>query len=289
MIRFSLKKGMTDLSVLDALLTGQGAFDGTGETSETILDMFDRVEDQLAFEHCNTVKGAGPSLCVAKCTTKYAILRHDRKSYVGDTDGWTYTARPEQSEHYIAGINDEGRYFVRPLGNIAQDKLAGIESAVDWLNRADRGFWRIQGDLVVKFVSYRNNRLAVAGRKRTTFMFRLGISANDGDAVEEMAAKNNDFSRPLMHLRQDDFLHNERRFGNHSVVVQGWPEEVIVSPAFDGPIMEPMVVQGDELELHHIEHDTVYAKIPKNHYAILVSQRGGRPITRQSGREAWGD
>ena len=284
MTKLGLKKGMTDLAVIDALTTGKGAFDGTGETSETVLDMFDRVEDQMEFEHRNTVKGASPSLQVASIDSKYAVLRHERRSYAGDADGWIYSAKIEQAEHYLAGISDEGKYFVRPLGDIAESRTTKPQSALDWLNRADQGFWRLQGDLVVKFMPYRKNRLPVAGQRRNAFLFRLGISAENGDAIEQMAEKNNDFSRPITYMRNGDFWPNSRRFGNHELIVEGWPEELIMSPAFTGNVIEPMIVEGAEIELHHPEHDTVYTEIPDNHYAVLASQRGGRPVTRATNR-----
>lgn len=71
----------------------------------------------------------------------------------------------ESWSYYISGLNDEGRYFIRPLKNFPFEKYVGnqkptIEDIVNWMNRSDEGFdTRIQGDVLAKFVNVEDTSL----------------------------------------------------------------------------------------------------------------------------------
>jgi CheY-like chemotaxis protein len=99
------------------------------------------------------------------------------------------------------GFRSLFNYCLRQLLSAAAIEICLMCWAIDWLNRADQGFWRLQDDIVVKFMPYRNKRLPIAGERRSAFMFRLGIWAENGDEIEQMAAKNNDFSLILTDIR----------------------------------------------------------------------------------------
>ena len=295
-VKFQLRKGMRDGELIDMLTKGRQRIGAAGETSEAVVEMLEQTESQLDYQEMFDVQGGNgaagePSIEVLKCSSQYAILRHNRWSYRDNFRTGALVADLERTEYYVAGINDERHYFVRQLAGIPESKLVTSGKAVDWLNREDQGFHRIQGDLVIKFMPYsRYNRLAQSHNGRRRYRYRLGIASSGSShhhqgrrrQLEDRAFMQDDYSKVLRPFI-DDWIHTD--FGNHTVSVEG-DREVMLAPSLQGrgKIMEPLIIEGEELVFEHPEHRAVAVEMPEDHYAVLMSQRGAMPVLRESSR-----
>ena len=71
---------------------------------------------------------------------------------------------------------------------------------------------------------------------------------------------------------------NSCSLGNHKI----WPSYGGFAHRFLIPsgMVEAVIVEGTRFELEHVEHGLANVKIPEEHFALVTTQRGGRPSDR---------
>jgi len=263
---FSLKEGMSD-DILWAELDRVGI---SGETRQEVVFF---KEPQKYHQNVDNI----PLHNVLMSNSHYAVLR---KSYVyvdifGSVhESWTY---------YWSGINDEGKYFIRPIKEFPWTEKPKLEEIADWVDRRDDGFEkRAQGDVLIKFVhksEFEEFDVESPRRQRGLFssnpqsnqeLFRQSLFAGLLTTSTRPSSRSNSIN--LMgrgknkQIKFDRITDSPLKLGNHKLFVDG---KVYASTQV------PFVcVDSDSLILQHYEHKTVEEKIPKDFVAILAAQRG---------------
>ena len=273
--KFGLHVGMKDLDVIRELTRRSPI---RSERTNQTLELFDSVRQQVDQKNLGRPV---TRLEVVRANGSFAIMRHNSRRRHSDSghQGWL----EERSQHYLAGINDERRYFVRALAGIQQSELDSIGRTVSWLNRSDQGFTRVQGDVVMKSMPYRGNKARHSTSERYA-RYRLGLRASKASVLYGrqqssprmmLEGLSSDWSRPI----RPSSYHNMFYFGEHTLSARG---DGILAPAFSGTrLAEPLIVDGtNEVVLHHPEHETERIEIPEGRYAIVMTQRGAQPVRR---------
>lgn len=188
---------------------------------------------------------------------------------------------------YLAGINDEGLYFVRPLQGIPISKIRDIDALIGWLNKSDALLWpsytgiygykdRVQGDILLMFVPYKSDGVQNKQFKKnmigkvTHVSYRLPKNGNNKGFTDWYHVSS---SRLPKHLS----------FGDHVIDIAKNLNGHIAQPHMTGFFaIEPLVVDipdGGTFTMTHSEHGKKTIEVPKDHYAVLASQRGRDEIT----------
>ena len=155
-IKFNLRKGMKPDAILNEL---NGHVSGeTRELYQAFRDPAKRHAIQLG-DPLHKVIGTGMAN-----GQKYAIIEkiytHSEMDsrYETGSDGKTYESgkikiiKTDRS-YFLAGINDEGMYFVHPMdkdGIKIYWQTGKMQDVLHRINRTSEGFTRIQGDVLVK-------------------------------------------------------------------------------------------------------------------------------------------
>lgn len=239
-MEFKLKKGMTEQEILGEL---KGKV--SGET---------RQEAQLLLKP--QIANAKAYFEVLEANSTYGIIRK-------------YTQTKEStSEYYLTGINDEGKYFMRQLGEEAISRP--LDQLMDWVNKTDEGFsMRLQGDVLLKFLHYHNRRHPILPQDSPLSRFR---------AIELLDRLTEARTRQMLLFQ--GFTYST---GNWSVL--GRMDQRITELALGNHILSSdgyifyqggdyIVVDANELTLQHYEHQIKMQPIPREHFAVLTGQRG---------------
>lgn len=285
-MKFDLKAWMTDLDLLYELADkGIG-----GDTRHEVVSLLNGIEKLVASKSMYEMEGLGTLFEVIKNgdvqsskdiadegITKYAIVRfniwnihHTGTKIDGDKE--LCLCNKATSRLFLAGINDENRYFLRPLDALPDEKLDGsIELIIDWVNRADQGFRRLQGDLLIKFYPYEGNKSKIDGCA-TSARYRVpSIVDMPNLAKNERGEVWSDSTNLSSRLSPSQF-----NLGDHLITAHGG--KAFVVPSFASAVPEPVIAEGSSITLEHPEHKTVDEQIPQGHYAVITSQRGRMPI-----------
>ncbi len=287
---FDLFQGLSEHELIRAL----GERGITGDTKLEIFNLFNKIEDQQLESNPNVILegmgrvlqvvvlgevsetgGIAGSICPSMNKSTYAVIKHNKwKRFRTGTkiDGKDlYLCSLHASSYYIAGINDEGKYFLRPLNLLPAELLESLKlpDILDWLNRRDQGFRRLQGDLLVRFYPIEGNRL---NDKEMGKGFRYRIpDVFEGQLTHEYFAR--------LHSGLSDIIQpgvSANSLGDHSIIVE---TNANVSRAFPNfTLQEPLIVDGEKIVLSHPQHASVTLEIPKGHYVAICSQRGRTPI-----------
>jgi hypothetical protein len=173
------------------------------------------------------------------------------------------TEHAHNTRDYIAGINDEGRYFVHPIDRIynASKNVYDFEEMINYLNRTDQGFSkRIQGDLLLQFIPItRETRHYTEGDYRMHYEspgrnWNLRYDADVRIFVSREGVDVRDLPKSIS-------------LGNHTVSTDG-----LVLPTKNRDYL--IVDCGSQVVIQHPQHGIVVENIPKHHYALITGQRG---------------
>lgn len=140
------------------------------------------------------------------------------------------------NKYYLAGINDEGYYFIHRLDGFEEqflvtNRFPTMKTILAWVNREDQGYFgRIQGDMVYKF-AHRSERLHFTSREFCKVY--LGSHQITADAIV---------------------------FDNNSKTVLVWNDES------NGAHSQAV--------LYHREHGVKTIDIPRHHQIVITGQRG---------------
>jgi hypothetical protein len=229
-IIFSLEVGMNDERIWEELYK----IGISGETTEEVKVF---KEPYLYHKTDQNI----PLHNVIMSNKKYAIIG---KSYIyedqfrGMHKEWTY---------YLCGINDEHKYFIRPIAGFeSKYNHATIQEVVDWVNREDEFFIkRVQGDILIKYIDMEN---IVGNREHVNSMF---IEDLIGDDKRYFFMQVN--SNPI-------------NLGNHKLFCDG-----TVYTCRELPFL---ILRGESFMLKHREHSFVNEEISKGKMVVLAPQRG---------------
>src|SRR3990172_2794834 len=147
-MNIGIKKEMTHAKLWDEL-------DRLGTLGETSQEVKLFREPDIGYQQLDQL----PLHNVVMCNEKYAVLRKVF-TYIDK-----FGSRFQSFTYYFCGINDEHKYFIRPLKNFPFEKYKGnltptIEDIANWVNRVDEGFdTRVQGDVLAKFVHFEDTSL----------------------------------------------------------------------------------------------------------------------------------
>ena len=218
-IKFNLNTDMTSKEIIKEL------HDRTsGETKQELEEFFKPI-DEVNFNI--------PSHNVVMQNEEYAIIA---KSLQSKTPFSHFTLN---YEYWIAGINDEGKYFCHPLREYIGKP--NLESILEWVNRADEGFSkRLQGDVLLQFA--KPEHYDEIDERNRRYQFRVGNISLDVQTYPQ----------------------SQINLGNHKLSTDG---TVIQNGDY-------FFVNGSNLVLQHPQHGMIEEKIPKDHWAILTNQRG---------------
>lgn len=245
-IKFNLKKGMKDDVLLKAL---QGKI--SGETRQEIQQFMSRsmedetiheillIEDKYAIVLKRERKDILiPSLPLQKKETSNTPTRVFSPALPMISKEETHTIEKTESinEYYLAGINDEGYYFLHPLEGfethfMPHNRFPTMKEVLAWVNREDEGYFgRIQGDMVYKY-AHRGERLSGTSRQFCKVVLgRHTISA-------------------------DQIIFNAR---TKTVIVD--------NDQSDGASSQTVI--------YHPEHGVKTIDIPRHHQLVITGQRG---------------
>lgn len=245
-IKFNLKKGMKDGVLLKAL---QGKISGEtrqeiqqfmcrsteNETTHEILLVEDKYAIILKRELKNIVIPMMPPQRKEIHNTSTRVFSPVLPKICKET---TYTIEKTEpmNEYYLAGINDEGYYFIHPLEGfeahfIAQNRFPTMKEVLAWVNREDEGYFgRIQGDMVYKYVHINENYYGTSPMFCKVILGRHTITA-------------------------DRIIFNNR---TKTVIVD--------NDQSDGALSQVVI--------HHPEHGVKTIDLPRHHQLIITGQRG---------------
>lgn len=178
---------------------------------------------------------------------------------------------------WLTGINDEGTYFLRPLEGIPEQTLRDFDKILSWLDKKDMGFTRIQGDILVGFIAEVNDHVHSKCASLPCFPdYKLSERKSFRLPPNDSHREWTDWYHMHAYAKQTnaDRWGNGNRginFGEHRITTDG----LILTPNQERLFaLEPLVIVGQQFVMKHPEHGTVTVEIPKDHYAVLVSQRG---------------
>lgn len=228
---FNLQKDMTDETLWKEL----NRIGISGETTQEIVEFRKPKLYHKQYEGIPLHNGI-------MSNEKYAIIG---KSYVFDD---IFRGLNESWEYYLAGLNDEGKYFIRPIKGFNTTKRpVTIQDVVDWINRKDEGFEkRIQGDVLIKYLDLKPLKVG----ERNTF---------DTDNLIPHRAQYYEHHYQLTTTQPVNL-------GNHKLFCDG---EIYI-----GMTDSEILLKAESFMLKHSEHKFVNEQIPKNQIAILAPQRG---------------
>jgi hypothetical protein len=229
-IKFGLQTGMNDKQLWSEL----HKVGISGETTEEV-QVFK--EPYLYHQNVENI----PLHNVIMSNEKYAIIG---KSYVYEDQ---FRGMHEEWTYYLCGINDEHKYFIRPItGFESKYNHATIQEVVDWCNREDEGFLkRVQGDVLIKYISMKS----IQGNKDHLGSMYLKNVIDDGKTYFFMQVNSNPIN-----------------LGNHKLFCDG-----SVYTCSELPIL---ILRGESFMLKHREHEFVNEEIPQDKLAVLAPQRG---------------
>jgi hypothetical protein len=155
-----------------------------------------------------------------------------------------YALVRKDQHRFLAGINDEGRYFLHEFDPNQGAPTANLEDLVLWMNRAGEGFTkRVQGDVLLQFVQ--PQPFFNQGNPRgSPIPLRLG--------------------NQVFQFIDYQLTPSELRLGNHRLTSDG-------RQAMIGTYV---VISATEFVLQHPQHGIVTERIPKGHFAVLAPQMG---------------
>lgn len=241
-----LKEGMTDNEIY-SILHNKVA----GEDSEQIQEFwYPKGHEKEEVNVPDTI------LKVIKHSDGYSIIRKD----------WSIMG---QTFYYLAGINDEGMYFVHQIpSDIDVEKLT-IQSILSYVNHEEEGFERVQGDVLCKFIRYDRVEVDRAGSLEYKGVFRRKIDHRQM-YPRQIVAKRGDVElreklRVNMFFSSWEDPEECHIFRNHKLIA---PDCRILHAAED----RAYAIFGKKFKLKHNEHQEIEINIPNNMFALLMAQ-----------------
>lgn len=292
---FKLKVGMHD-QILWRELERVGI---SGETSKEVLVFKDPEKDH--FEH------GQPMHNVIMSNDHYAVLR--KINSIKDPFGSII----DHFSYFLAGINDEHKYFIRPLKKLPKWENITLQKIVDWVNRIDQNFdGRIQGDVLFKLIDITKDQLIDVGKTDHRFdeiedeldtvvsqdlnPFGIGILQPQhrlGNLFPTQSQPTQKQRRTVAQrhrraLLGASIMDRHLRSGEAQMEIEGMNYRKITENPVklgnhklftEGKVYvcetEPFVaVVAETVVLQHYEHQIVEKKIPKNNVLVLAAQRG---------------
>ena len=251
------------------------------ENGRQVIPIFDHENQPLREQHQRESRPRNNFEVVRQWPGhNYALLRKTLSYYEVGENGKERAYR-HAVNYYLAGINDEGSYFLRPLQGIPQDKTgSSLDELLGWLNKEDVGYTkRIQGDIVIQFIRKKDSKEFVNdafGRTRRVieriffprlveWNYRLPANGSNREWTDGMYRASNSALRRI-------------EFGEHNITLP--KRGLIVTTHHQGLFaLEPLVIDAPCFVMKHQEHGRLVIDIPKKHYAVLASQRGREEIT----------
>jgi len=187
---------------------------------------------------------------------------------------------------YLAGINDEGMYFVHKLEGLPIEKTKTMEEILHWANRADEGFaTRWQGDILGQAVSGFTARIDYVNegsRRQTLSGSKSEYVVGEDETTTRAQLYIRDLQKPFGDGQSSELIRDTRessyekglfktiKLGNHQLGTDGYfavlkDQYVLAIPADKGK---------GTITLQHPEHGQVVQTIPSGHALILTGQRG---------------
>lgn len=181
-------------------------------------------------------------------------------------------------EHYLTGINDEGKHFLRRLDESSLNKP--LDELIDWVNRADQAFYtRVQGDVLIQFMT--------RGARAVRTPFLQGGQApmpidkdpveftRELDAAQRQRAPPGEYSLGYVVPGYGTFpFWVTGRTGPLAVAIQLGNHLLTANKGAVIPLNDMVIVDAESFTLQHKEHGLKEIQIPKGHYAVLAGQRG---------------
>lgn len=204
----------------------------------------------------------------------YWLILKRTITMVADLSKFTVTV---DHNYYLSGFNDDGKYFITQLERMPMHVLStalyknDVTNVVEWMNKADMGFKRIQGDILYRIVDLGKVKKDKAEAKEHYLVslcdhLELTLSKDDN-------AKN---------VMPDDFGDHKIKagVGMFKAEVKIWePNQVYeytnkMADRYEEANDEYRIVSGaSNLILEHPQHKTEELKT-ENKTVILTHQRG---------------
>ena len=179
------------------------------------------------------------------------------------------------TKFYLAGVNDEGLYFVRPLQGVPVQVLRSIDNLLIWLNKTDIGYTeRVQGDICMRIMPY-NTHLAESKQNKQYKKNAFGKITHVSYRLPKNG--NNKGFTDFYHLESPRLINN-LNFGDHRIKING-PGHMAIPHKTSMFAIEPLIVDAREFTMTHPEHGSRTIQVPEGGYAVLASQRGRDEIT----------
>lgn len=240
---FNLAVGMTNKQIYNELHRKT-----SGETEQEVKFLLSTDHSPTsihAIDRATKIFGKGqiigPALEVVDANERYALIKKTHMRGAG-----TQSSPIQNDEiYYLTGINDEGYYFVHAvdLRQIVQDlkRSSTLSELVDYTNRKDEGYERLQGDVLYRFIDIKLNII------------------KDYEYTLNGRTYSTSHARPL-----DDPILSPIRLGNHEVYYTG---NYVSHP-------NHTVILGTKIIMKHPQHADVVLDIPEGKAALLTHQRG---------------
>lgn len=234
-IQFKLETGMKD-DQLYKELEGSVSGESLQEVQQILKPNHDHIKEENPYPLHEVIMSDG----------EYAIIKKTwaRKDI--------FNQLVITNEYFWSGINDEGKYFIHPLEGfwIQNDHKIKIDDVVSWACRHDEGFCtRIQGDILLQFLSKGDAEQDMEG-----YLNKINIGNDTGSRTVYLSLEKDKQQQPR----------NQISLGNHKISTDG----VICSG------LDYIVLQGKTMMLQHPQHGLIEKDIPKDHIAVIASQRG---------------
>lgn len=279
---FEIKEGMCGSDVLD-VIRGKVAGENTSRMHEASLYLRDRYKD--------TDTPDKSKYRVIKVDSRqgmdYAIIRHNEYKNL----------------NFIAGINDEGYYFVHMLWGMPREYMDDdIDRTLNWVNQTDEGFTeRVQGDFLIRFI-HLNTNLDNEDQAQVVTSASIGVERLSNRTKERREISDNLFFYTSYDRRYNFFnirMFDEYRsgdtdityymdsidthdtplkLGDHTIRTDiDWRGRARLVPFTyrqnDGT--PPYVfITGKQFLMSHPEHGMKEVEIPEEYVALLTVQRG---------------
>lgn len=186
---------------------------------------------------------------------------------------------------YLAGINDEGKYFVHRMEGLPIEHIKSMEDVLSWANRSDEGFVkRLQGDILMQVMNGFTARLEFTknGTRRSVMSTSNPVYYPVGeDEVIDRAqlyirdlptpfAKSTEMLYDTRNSGYDTGLFKKINLGNHVVSADGYM--AVLKDQY--VLVVGNNTSASTITIQHPEHGVVVQEVPAGHALILTGQRG---------------
>jgi|SRR5687768_2931477 len=270
---FKLRKGMTGKQIFNEM-----HLHTSGEAQQEVAEFL--------HDDVNSVKVSGPLAEAQKALAvelrkepwevldvqeiegrMYALVKKNRLNKIDDNrrtrQSLSYTAT-----YALAGINDEGFYFVHPLETFVGDaSKESLRNIVDWVNRKYDGFYgRLQGDILYKMIPLEKDSATYYTYNVSRFSSPHLIQKEEFDKIQNPDSDS-------IELSLEDL-------GRHRLAARGVIATHQVDPTVSFRTNYWSVI-ANKVVIHHPEHQKTELEIPKNHVLVLAVQDGRRMVEEQ--------